>query len=196
MAGYHQTQKEAAREQAGLALKLSEKWGDINEYLVRGDEDGSLRPLIRTIYGFDDVEVDLKEPRVRMAIDYIIEKCYEMWVLTVGMNINLSIMSTSTDYTDFDPTGYETQLSADATQPIHILVGSVFVIPEFYTLLQRGKRFYPEAFTEYVNRCITLYRARKDPRTGRFGFGTSDKFGVPKLTGPGAKLVSKTRESS
>jgi len=176
LASYHQEQKNAAREQATLALKLSEKWGDINEYLVQGDEDGSLKTLIRALYGLDGGMVNIDSPRVRMAIDYIIEKCYEMWVLTVGMNISVSSFNTASDYTDFDPTSQDTSLASDATQPIHILVGSVFANPEFYALLVRGKRFYPDAFTDYVNMCITLFRSRKNPRTGKFGFVKGDKL--------------------
>lgn len=184
LANYHQNQKASAREQAELALRLSEKWGQINEYLARGNENGSLRPLVRMVYGLGDDKVDMQDPSIRLAIDYIIEKCYEMWVLTVGMNINLSSMSTSTNYTEFVPGEKGTKLATDATQPIHILVGSVFVIPEFYLLLKRGKKFYPQAFTEYVNHCISLYRARKNPRTGKLGFVTGDAiYGRAALAG-------------
>ena len=139
------------------------------------------------VYGLGNDKVNMQDPAVRLAIDYIIEKCYEMWVLTVGMNINLSSMSTTTDYTDFNPDETTTKLARDATQPIHILVGSVFIIPEFYLLLERGQKFYPRAFTEYVKQCITIYRARKNPRTGKFGFNDDDK-----LENPGA-IVGRPR---
>ena len=120
--------------------------------------------------------MNMNDPADRMAVDYIIEKCYEMWVLTVSMNINVSDTIMSEDYTKYDSGGSTTQLAAAATQPTHILVGSVFVVPEFYMLLKRGKRFYPKAFSDYVEHCITLYRSRKNPNTGRLGFVVGDKI--------------------
>jgi hypothetical protein len=186
LAGYHQSQKDSAKEQAELALRLSEKWGQINEYLVRGNENGSLRPLVRMMYGLGVENVNMQDPSVRLAIDYIIEKCYEMWVLTVGININLSSMSTSTNYTASvgDVVPGQVQPRELLAEPGHILVGSVFVIPEFYLLLKRGKKFYPQAFTDYVNHCISLYRARKNPHTGKLGFVAGDTmYGRAALAG-------------
>ena len=173
LAGYHQTRKQAARQQAEVALKLSEKWGEINEYLVENSENGRLLPLVKTLYG-DPQPVNIEDPYVKLGIDYIIEKCYEMWVLNVGMDINLSLMNTRSDYTAIAEHNTSTKLSQDATQPVHILIGSIFVIPEFYLLLTRSNRFYPKAFTDYVKRCISLYREVKNPDTGRAGFKKGD----------------------
>ena len=179
LAGYHQTRKDDAKRQAELALRLSEKWGDINTYLAdRSANDHRLTPLVRLFYGQEQGPVDMKDPYVKLAIDYIIEKCYEMWVLSVAMDINLSRTSTRTDYTAIAEPGSTTALSDDATQPVHLLVGSVFIIPEFYMLLERGQRFYPDAFIEYVKVCISLYRSRKNPRTGRAGFRKDDVLKV------------------
>lgn len=173
LAGYHQSRKLAAQQQVELALKLSEKWGEINEYLAENSENGRMLPLVKTLYG-DSQPVNIEDPYIKLGIDYIVEKCYEMWVLNVGMDINLSNMSTRSDYTAIAEPNTSTKLSSDATQPVHILIGSIFTIPEFYLLLTRGNRFYPDAFTEYVKRCISLYRKVKNPRTGRAGFKKGD----------------------
>ena len=180
LASYHQSRKDDARRQAELALRLSEKWGDINTYLAdKATDDHRLTPLIRLFYGQEQGPIDMTDPYVKLAIDYIIEKCYEMWVLSVAMDINLSRTNTRTDYSAVAERRTTTALSNDATQPVHLLVGSVFIIPEFYLLLSRGQKFYPKAFIEYVNKCISLYRSRKNPRTGRAGFRKDDTLNVP-----------------
>jgi len=173
LAGYHQSRKIAAQQQSELALKLSEKWGEINEYLAENLENGRMLPLVKTLYG-EPQPVNIEDPYIKLGIDYIVEKCYEMWILNVGMDINLSRMSTRSTYTAIAEPNTSTKLSYDATQPVHILIGSIFTIPEFYILLTRGNRFYPDAFTEYVKRCVTLYRKVKNPKTGRAGFKKSD----------------------
>ena len=183
LASYHQSRKANAREKAELALRLSEKWGDINKYLLDGGP--AMRPLVRLVYESEGGGIDIASPEIRLGIDYIIEKCYEMWVLTVAMDINLSSLSTSSGYgSDLKSMGADKrpELAAAATQPVHILVGSVFVIPEFYLLLNRGKKFYPQAFLQYVDACISLYRSRKNPRTGKYGFVDTDRL-------PGARRL-------
>lgn len=172
LAGYHQSLKNDAKQQAELALRLSEKWGDINTYLAdRISSDHRLTPLVRLFYGQEQEQgpIDMNNPSLLLGLDYIIDKCYEMWVLGLVMDINLSHMNTRTNYNARDEETERTTLSHNALMPNNITVGSVFVIPEFYTRLSLDRTgnggFYPDAFIEYVNVCISLYCTLKNAST-------------------------------